>query len=133
MCEMLGDGKQRDQVETLGYLFYVSDKEKAAPHLQYLDECSSSDAWFRLRRQEMLTPESIVEQACVLQEKYGFKNFKLKGGVLRGAEEMEAILALKKQFPTGHINIDPNGAWSLAEAIEICKPMEGVPHGTDFK
>ena len=76
MCELLGDGKQRDQVETLGYLFYVSDKEKAAPALSYLDESSSSDPWFRLRRQEMLTPERIVEQACVLQEKYGFKNFK---------------------------------------------------------
>lgn len=126
MCEMLGDGKQRDQVETLGYLFYVSDKEKAAPALSYLDESSSSDPWFRLRRQEMLTPEKIVEQACVLQEKYGFRNFKLKGGVLRGAEEMEAVRALKKQFPNGRINIDPNGAWSLTEAIEICKPMEGI-------
>lgn len=126
MCELLGDGKQRDKVETLGYLFYVSDKEKAAPALSYLDESKSSDPWFRLRRQEMLTPERIVEQALVLQEKYGFKNFKLKGGVLRGEEEMEAVRALKKQFPKGRINIDPNGAWSLKEAVEICKPMEGI-------
>ena len=126
MCELLGDGKQRDQVETLGYLFYVSEKKKAAPDLPYLDESDSSDPWFRLRREEMLTPERIVEQACVLQEKYGFKNFKLKGGVLRGEEEMEAVRALKKQFPNGRINIDPNGAWSLAEAIKLCKPMEGI-------
>lgn len=125
MCELLGDGKQRDKVETLGYLFYVSDKEKAG-ELGYLDESGSGDGWFRLRRQEMLTPERIVEQACVLNEKYGFKNFKLKGGVLEGAEEMEAIRALKKQFPAGRINIDPNGAWSLEEAIRICKPMEGI-------
>lgn len=126
MCELLGDGKQRDQVETLGYLFYVSDKEKAAPALPYIDETGSSDAWFRLRRQEMLTPERIVEQAQVLNEKYGFRNFKLKGGVLRGEEEMEAMRALKKVFPEGRINIDPNGAWSLEEAIRICRPMEGV-------
>lgn len=126
MCELLGEGKQRDRIETLGYLFYVSDKEKAKPELSYLDESDSEDAWFRLRRQEMLTPERIVEQACVLQDKYGFKNFKLKGGVLRGEEEMEAVRALKKQFPDGRINIDPNGAWSLAEAIRICKPMEGI-------
>lgn len=125
MCELLGDGKQRDKVETLGYLFYVSDKEKAKA-LGYLDESGSDDAWFKLRRQVMLTPERIVEQACVLNEKYGFKNFKLKGGVLKGAEEMEAVRALKKQFPNGRINIDPNGAWSLAEAIEVCKPMEGI-------
>ncbi|PNV60198.1 glucarate dehydratase [Clostridium sp. chh4-2] len=124
VCELLGDGKQRDKVETLGYLFYVSDKKKA--DLPYLDECYSVDPWFKLRREEMLTPERIVEQACTLNDKYGFKNFKLKGGVLAGAEEMEAIKALKKQFPEGRINIDPNGAWSLEEAVRICKPMEGV-------
>ncbi|MGN0266888.1 MAG: enolase C-terminal domain-like protein, partial [Lachnospiraceae bacterium] len=126
MCELLGDGKQRDKVETLGYLFYVSDMNKATPDLPYIREDDSSDAWFRLRRQEMLTPDRIVEQACTLQDKYGFKNFKLKGGVLKGSEEMEAIRALKKQFPNGRINIDPNGAWSLQEAIELCKPMENI-------
>lgn len=125
MCELLGDGKQRDKIETLGYLFYVSDKAKAAA-LDYIDEFASSDPWFQLRRQEMLTPARIVEQACVLNEKYGFKNFKLKGGVLAGSDEMEAVRALKKQFPNGRINIDPNGAWSLAEAVELCRPMAGV-------
>ncbi len=124
MCELLGDGKQRDRVETLGYLFYVSDKKKAG--LPYLDEGGSADPWYRLRRQEMLTAERIVEQACVLQEKYGFHNFKLKGGVLDGAQEMEAVRALKKQFPRGRVNIDPNGAWSLEEAVRLCRPMEAV-------
>lgn len=125
VCELLGDGKQRDKIETLGYLFYVSDKNKA-PKLPYLDESDNEDPWFRLRREEMLTPERIVEQAKVLYEKYGFKNFKLKGGVFKGSEEMEAVRALKKSFPEGRINIDPNGAWSLEEAIKICKPMEGI-------
>ena len=125
MCELLGDGKQRDKVEMLGYLFYVSDKAKA-PDLPYIDESDSPDPWFRLRRQEMLTPEAIVEQAKVLEAKYGFRNFKLKGGVLSGVEEMEAVRALKKAFPNDRINIDPNGAWKLKEAIEICKPMEGI-------
>lgn len=125
MCELLGNGKQRDKIETLGYLFYVSDKNKA-PQLSYLDESDSEDQWFRLRREEMLTPERIVEQAKVLQKKYGFKNFKLKGGVFEGLEEMKAVRALKETFPKSRINIDPNGAWSLEEAIRICKPMEGI-------
>ncbi|HJC48779.1 MAG TPA: glucarate dehydratase [Candidatus Lachnoclostridium pullistercoris] len=125
MCELLGDGKQRDRVETLGYLFYVSDKKKA-PGLEYLDEKDSADPWFRMRREEILTAEGIVEEAQVLHEKYGFRNFKLKGGVLRGEEEMEAVKALKKEFPDGRINIDPNGAWSLEEAVRLCRPMEGV-------
>ncbi len=126
MCELLGEGKQRNQVETLGYLFYVSEKEKARLKLGYLNESCSEDSWFRLRRMEMLTPERIVEQAEVLHEKYGFNNFKLKGGVLPGFKEMEAVRALKKAFPNGRINIDPNGAWSLKEAIDLCKPMEGI-------
>ena len=124
MCELLGEGKQRDKVEVLGYLFYVSDKHKA--NLPYLDEGFSDDPWFRMRREEMLTPEKIVEQAQCLHEKYGFRNYKLKGGVLKGSDEMEAVRALKKAFPEGRINIDPNGAWSLAEAINLCKPMEKI-------
>ncbi len=124
MCELLGEGKQRDKVEVLGYLSNVSDKKKA--DLPYLDESISDDPWYRMRREEMLTPAKIVAQAQCLQEKYGFRNFKLKGGVLKGTEEMEAVKALKKAFPEGRINIDPNGAWSLAEAISLCKPLENV-------
>ena len=111
----------------LGYMFYVSDKGKV-PGLerQYLDESSSSDPWFRLRREEMLTPERLVEQAEALHEKYGFENFKLKGGVLAGEKEMEGLRAVKKRFPGARVNIDPNGAWSLKEAIELCKNMRDV-------
>ena len=125
MCELLGNGKQRERVEMLGYLFYVSDKAKA-PRLPYPDESGSTDPWFRMRRREMLTAASLVEQAQCLREKYGFRNFKLKGGVLPGETEMETARALKKAFPQGRINLDPNGAWSLEEAIRLCRPMEGV-------
>ena len=126
MCELLGNGKQRNKVETLGYLFYVSDKGKAGGNLEYLDESNSNDSWFRYRRKEILTHEDIVTEAEILHEKYGFQNFKLKGGVFEGQYEMDTIRVLKKQFPNGRINIDPNGAWSLEEAIRISKPMEGI-------
>ena len=127
MAELLGEGKQRDEVEILGYLFYVSDKAKAegAP-LKYIDEYSSKDAWFRLRRETILTPERIVEEAAAVKEKYGVTNFKLKGGVLSGKEELEALKALRKAFPEARINIDPNGAWSLSEAIELAREMKGL-------
>ncbi|WP_302889594.1 enolase C-terminal domain-like protein [uncultured Acidaminococcus sp.] len=125
MCELLGEGKQRNRVEMLGYLFYVSDKQKAA-ELPYIDESDSDDEWFQLRRQEMLTPEKIVHQAQVLQRKYGFRNFKLKGGVLRGESEMTAVRALKETFPSARINIDPNGAWRLEEAVKLCQSMQGI-------
>ena len=127
MCQLLGEGRQREEVEVLGYLFYVSDKGRVpAGALQYLDEGDSADPWFRLRREEILTPERVVEEAQALSEKYGFRSFKLKGGVLPGAEEMETVRALKKQFPQARINIDPNGCWSLAEAVELCRDMHGI-------
>ncbi len=124
MCELLGEGRQRDRVETLGYLFYVSDKQKA--NLPYLDEGYSEDEWFRLRREEMLSAERIVEQAEVLYQKYGFRHFKLKGGVWEGEKEMQAVQALKKAFPQAGVNIDPNGAWSLEEAVRLCKNAGGI-------
>ena len=120
-CLVVCDRFLRDKVETLGYLFYVSDKERAKPHLPYIDEADSADPWFRMRRSKMLTPDAIVSQAQCLHEKYGFHNFKLKGGVLAGSDEMQAVRALKKTFPGGRVNIDPNGAWSLQEAIDLCK------------
>lgn len=127
MCQLLGEGRQREEVEVLGYLFYVSDKDKVpAGEMQYLDESGSSDPWFRLRREEILTPERVVEEAEALHEKYGFRNFKLKGGVLAGSDEMDAVRALKKRFPAARVNIDPNGAWSLSEAIELCRDMHGI-------
>lgn len=127
MCQLLGEGQQRTEVPVLGYLFYVSNKDKTpAGALQYLDESDSADPWFRLRREELLTPARIVEEAEALREKYGFESFKLKGGVLAGEIEMETIRALKQRFPDARVNIDPNGAWSLQEAIRLCKDMHGV-------
>ncbi|MBQ7486278.1 MAG: glucarate dehydratase, partial [Clostridia bacterium] len=127
MCQLLGEGQQRDEVEVLGYLFYVSDKQKTpAGEMQYIDEHDSRDPWFRLRREEILTPERIVEEAEAVAEKYGVRNFKLKGGVLRGEEEMQAVRAIKARFPEARVNIDPNGAWSLKEAVDLCKDMHGI-------
>lgn len=127
MCQLLGEGQQRTQVPVLGYLFYVSDKGKVPAGAQpYLDERDSPDPWFRLRREEILTPARVVEEAEALREKYGFDSFKLKGGVLSGETEMETVRALKGRFPSARINIDPNGAWSLEEAVRLCRDMHGV-------
>ena len=120
----MGNGQQRKEVETLGYLFYISDRNRT--DLPYIDESSNSDAWFRIRRRETLTPEAIVEQALAAREKYGFRCFKLKGGVFKGDQEMEAVRALKKAMPDARISIDPNGAWSLEEAIGYCRGMQGI-------
>lgn len=124
VCELLGDGKQRDEIEILGYLFYISDARKT--DLGYLFEDDSSDEWFKVRRETTLTKEALVKQAIVARNKYGFKNFKLKGGVLDGKYEIETIRALKEALPEAGINIDPNGAWTLKESISLCKDLNDV-------
>lgn len=117
MAALLGDGIQRTEVEFLGYLFYISDAKKT--DLPYLQEDDLSDDWGKIRRKTALTPQEIVIEAQAAQKRYGFKNFKLKGGVLSGKEEMAAVKALHEAFPDSRINIDPNGAWSLAEATKL--------------
>lgn len=124
VAALLGEGQKRDKVQMLGYLFYVGDSGKT--DLPYRREEGATDAWTRLRDNEALTPEAIVHLAEAAQERYGFQDFKLKGGVLAGEEEIEAVTALAKRFPEARITLDPNGAWSLEEAIRLCKGRQDV-------
>jgi len=119
IASLLGTGVQREAVPMLGYLFFIGDRKKT--DLAYLPTPSSGDAWEKRRREEALTPDSVVRLAEAAQARYGFKDFKLKGGVLSGSEEMKAVEALARRFPDSRITIDPNGAWSLAEAVGLCR------------
>ncbi len=124
VCELLGDGQQRDKVRMLGYLFFVGDRKKT--DLPYDSELDSNCEWYRLRNEEALDAETIVAMARATKEKYGFADFKLKGGVLKGDEEMKVIRAMKKEFPDARIDLDPNGGWLLEEAVEYVKGMQGI-------
>ncbi len=124
VAALLGDGQQREYVTMLGYLFYVGDKDRT--DMPYIDNDDNSDDWGRIRRKEAVTPEAIVALAKAAHKRYGFKDFKLKGGVFEGKEEMKAIVALHEAFPDARITLDPNGAWSLEEAVELCKDKHGV-------
>ncbi|CAJ0703375.1 enolase C-terminal domain-like protein [Ralstonia wenshanensis] len=119
VAELLGAGQQRDSAPMLAYLFYVGDRRKT--DLPYLDGASGADDWLRLRHEAAMTPAAIARLAEAATERYGFADFKLKGGVMPGAEEMEAIAAIKARFPQARVTLDPNGAWSLNEAIALCK------------
>ncbi|WUR14769.1 enolase C-terminal domain-like protein [[Empedobacter] haloabium] len=117
VCELLGSGQQRDSVPMLAYLFYIGDR--ARTDLPYL--AGEGDGWYRIRHEQALTPEAIVRQAEAAVARYGFQDFKLKGGVMTGADEMAAVAALKRRFPAARVTLDPNGAWSLEEAIALCR------------
>lgn len=124
VAALLGDGQQRDAVKVLGYLFYIANPDKT--DLPYYRNTSSESEWYKIRHEEAMTPEAIVKLAEASMEMYGFKDFKLKGGVLAGEEEIKAIKALKKRFPEARITIDPNGGWLLKDAIDLCKDMHGI-------
>ncbi|WP_205965106.1 enolase C-terminal domain-like protein [Rahnella sp. Larv3_ips] len=124
VCELLGPGKQRDEVTVLGYLFYIGDRQKT--DLPYQEGERGSHDWYRLRHQEAMSSEAVVRLAEAAQDRYGFKDFKLKGGVLPGEQEIDAVKALAKRFPDARITVDPNGAWLLDEAIDLCKDLHGI-------
>ncbi len=124
ICALLGDGQQRDAVEMLGYLFFVGDRTKT--DLPYVSNPNASCDWYRVRHEAAMDPEGVVRLAEAAYEKYGFNDFKLKGGVLSADSEADAVTALAKRFPQARVTLDPNGAWSLEEAIRIGKRLKGV-------
>ena len=119
LAVLLGEGQQRRAVRMLGYLFYVGDRKRTS--LSYRSATNANDDWLRLRDEEALTPATVVRLAEAAQDRYGFQDFKLKGGVHRGEEEMAAVRALAHRFPGARITIDPNGAWSLEQAVKLCR------------
>lgn len=124
VAELLGDGRQRDRVQALGYLFFVGDRGRT--DLPYRSEPDAPDAWSRLRHEEALDAEAVVALAEAAQARYGFADFKLKGGVLPGEEEVEVVTALAQRFPDARITLDPNGAWSLADAVRYGRDLRDV-------
>lgn len=124
VAALLGDGQQRSEIDVLGYLFYIGDLNKT--DLPYQRSKDNAHDWFRLRHEEAVTPESVVRLAEAAADKYGFQDFKLKGGVFSGEEEIEAIVQLASRFPEARITIDPNGAWSLDESIKLCQGLHDI-------
>lgn len=119
VAALLGDGQQRDSVAMLGYLFYVADRKQT--DLPYRSEPDAADDWQRLRHEPAMDARAVVRLAEAAHKRYGFKDFKLKGGVLSGEEEIEAIMALADRFPEARITLDPNGGWLLKDAVRLCR------------
>ena len=124
VAALLGEGQQRDAVQMLGYLFFIGDK--ASTDLPYNSEPAADNAWARLRHEAALTPEAVVRLAEAAYARYGFNDFKLKGGALRAEEEIEAVKALHARFPQARVTLDPNGGWLLKDAIRLMRDLRGV-------
>jgi glucarate dehydratase len=124
VAALLGEGQQRTRVPVLGYLFFIGDRNRT--DLAYRSEPDAADAWSRLRHEEAMTPDAVVELAVAAHERYGFADFKLKGGVLPGPEEAAAVTALAERFPEARVTLDPNGGWLLKDAVPLCRGLRDV-------
>jgi glucarate dehydratase len=124
VAALLGEGQQRDAVEMLGYLFFIGDKAKT--DLPYASDPGAHSDWFRVRHETAMTPQAVVRLAEAAYARYGFNDFKLKGGALRAEEEIEAIKALHERFPQARVTLDPNGGWLLKDAVRLMRDMRSV-------
>ena len=85
-----------------------------------------ADEWMRVRHEEALSPEAVVRLAEAAKARYGFADFKLKGGVLPAPDEAKAVIALADRFPEARITLDPNGGWLLDDAVKTCRELTDV-------
>lgn len=113
VCDLLG-GRARDAAPFSAYLFYKhggGGGEGADAREDEYGEC--------------LSPETMVRQCRQMVEKYGFKEIKLKGGVLEPEAEIETIRALRREFgPAYPLRIDPNCAWSVETSVHVGRSLK---------
>ncbi|MDX2153550.1 MAG: enolase C-terminal domain-like protein [Bryobacteraceae bacterium] len=112
VCDVVG-GRARDAVPYSAYLFY-----KHAGGGGLGEDCREDEYG------ECLDPKSMVRQARRMVEAYGFREIKLKAGVLEPEQEIATIRALREEFGTAYpLRIDPNCAWSVETSVHVGRSL----------
>jgi len=128
LCEMVG-GPVRDSVEFAAYLFY----RYAADHPVVLDDPHVVDPRGRGDRAldnfgEVRSAEAMVKLALRFRDRFGFRAFKLKGGVLAPEVELDSCRAMAAELgPKARLRIDPNGRWKVDTATRIGRDLARLP------
>jgi glucarate dehydratase len=113
VCDVIG-GRVRDRVSFSAYLFYKHGGGGGVGDDAREDEYG-----------EVLSAEACVRECRQMIEQYGFREIKLKGGVLDPAAEIESIKALRAAFGPGYpLRIDPNCAWSVDTSVEVGRALK---------
>ena len=110
VSDLLG-GAVRTKVPFSAYLFY-----KWAAH-----PGRAADQWGAA-----LDPDGIVAQARLLVGQYGFGAIKFKGGVFPPQQEIEAVRALRAEFPDMPLRLDPNAAWTVQTSLHVAHELDGI-------
>jgi glucarate dehydratase len=113
LCDVVG-GRARDEVAFSAYLFYKHGGGGGLAADAREDEYG-----------ECLDPQSMVRQCRQMVDFYGFREIKLKGGVLDPDVEIATIKALRAEFgPQYPLRIDPNCAWSVETSVRIGEELK---------
>jgi glucarate dehydratase len=118
-CDLLG-GRARNEVPFSAYAFY----KHAGGGGEGADKRKDHYG-------EALTPEAIVRQVQQMIVEYGYKDVKLKAGVLDPEIEIETIRQLAAALgPDVPLRLDPNCAWSVETSVKIGKALAAeLAHG----
>jgi glucarate dehydratase len=70
----------------------------------------------------------MAAMAAAFRERWGFRVFKLKAGVLAPDAEYATLQAIAERIGTdGLVRIDPNGRWRTETAVRLGKKLAGLP------
>ena len=111
LYDLLG-GAVRKSIPFAGYLFYKFAKQDLTFGPDIMGE--------------VMTPDALVAQAREFSARYGFRSWKLKGGVLDPDLEVETMLKLREAFPGHGLRIDPMGAWTVPTALKVIERLDGI-------
>lgn len=107
-CDLIG-GAIRERVPFASYLFY-----------RYENDAGTAGG--------ETSADEIVAMARHLKEKHGFTTHKLKGGHFAPNHDIAVMEALAQAFPSDTLRLDPNGVWSVEEAIRVGRAIEHLPN-----
>lgn len=107
-CDLLG-GAIREKVPFASYLFYRYENDAGTAG----GETQADD---------------IVQMARQLKDTHGFTTHKLKGGHFAPDHDIDVMHALADAFPDDTLRLDPNGVWSVEEAIRVGRAIEHLPN-----
>ena len=113
LCDVVG-GRARSAPPFSAYLFYKHGGGGGMGADAREDEYG-----------ECLDPVSMVRQCKQMVAKYGFREIKLKGGVLDPDQEIETIRKLREEFGDSYpLRIDPNCAWSVETSVGVGRALK---------
>ena len=107
-CDFLG-GAIRERVPFASYLFY---------RYENADGSAGGET----------SPDEMVAIARRLKESCGFTSHKLKGGVFKPDHDIAVLEAISAAFPCDTVRLDPNGLWSVEDAVRVARAIEHLPN-----